>query len=298
MRIVTYNIQWGKGRDGVIDLDRIARTVADADIICLQEVERNWRAGPHSDQPARLAALLPDHHAVYAPAIDLHDARPGAARGARRQFGLLTLSRWPILSSRVFPLPKFPVHGHPNDVSCLHEAVIAPEGGQGLRVYHTHLNYLSPRQRRMQLVEILRQIEDAPRQGGPVTGKLPAGEFGEGIPTDFPDMPRPAVLLGDFNMRPTSGEYDLIVGERDSYYGRLAEIGSFADAMALAGMGETDGVTFPGPYPDGVQRIDHVFLSAELVPAFARAWIDNEAEGSDHQPVFAELSFPGQGRGP
>ena len=43
MRIVTYNIQWGKGRDGVVDLDRIARTISSADVIALQEVERHWR---------------------------------------------------------------------------------------------------------------------------------------------------------------------------------------------------------------------------------------------------------------
>jgi len=43
MKIVTYNIQWGRGRDGEIDLDRIARTKQGADIIALQEVERHWR---------------------------------------------------------------------------------------------------------------------------------------------------------------------------------------------------------------------------------------------------------------
>ena len=30
MQIVTYNIQWGKGQDEVVDLSRIARTVAKA----------------------------------------------------------------------------------------------------------------------------------------------------------------------------------------------------------------------------------------------------------------------------
>ena len=40
MKIVTYNIQWGKGLDEKVDLDRIARTVADCDVIALQEVER------------------------------------------------------------------------------------------------------------------------------------------------------------------------------------------------------------------------------------------------------------------
>ena len=98
MQIVTYNIQWGKAQDEVVDLSRIARTLAKADVICLQEVERNWRDMADSDQGARLTALLPDHHAIFSPTVDLHDHRDTAAKG-RRQYGLLLLSRWPILST-------------------------------------------------------------------------------------------------------------------------------------------------------------------------------------------------------
>ena len=54
MLVSTYNIQWGKGRDGVVDLGRIARAVADADIIGLQEVERNWREMEPPDIPSSL----------------------------------------------------------------------------------------------------------------------------------------------------------------------------------------------------------------------------------------------------
>ena len=50
MLIATYNIQWGMGQDGIVDLARIARTVGSADIICLQEVERDWRKMPEADQ--------------------------------------------------------------------------------------------------------------------------------------------------------------------------------------------------------------------------------------------------------
>ena len=42
MRFVTYNIQYGKGRDGRFDLRRIADAVREADVIALQEVERYW----------------------------------------------------------------------------------------------------------------------------------------------------------------------------------------------------------------------------------------------------------------
>ena len=42
MRFVSYNIQYGKGRDGRFDLARIADAVRAADVIALQEVERYW----------------------------------------------------------------------------------------------------------------------------------------------------------------------------------------------------------------------------------------------------------------
>jgi len=43
IKIITYNIRYGLGLDQRYDLDRIADTVRDADIIGLQEVERFWR---------------------------------------------------------------------------------------------------------------------------------------------------------------------------------------------------------------------------------------------------------------
>lgn len=295
MQIVTYNIQWGKGQDEVVDLSRIARTVAKADVICLQEVERNWRDMADSDQVARLTALLPDHHAIFSPTVDLHDHRDTAVKG-RRQYGLLLLSRWPILSTRTFPLPKYPVHGSLNDSSGLQEAVIAP-GGQGLRIYNTHLNYLSQRQRRLQIEEILKIIADAPHQGGPIVGPgVPEQEYRQDWiaigPEDVPAMPVPAILTGDFNMRPNSPNYDQIVGERDPFYGRLPDLARFSDALTLVGQPEHVGSTHPEADPAGYQRIDHVFVSGDLVGSVTRAWIDTQAKGSDHQPVFAELSFP------
>ena len=299
MQIVTYNIQWGKGQDEVVDLTRIARTVAKADVICLQEVERNWRDMADSDQVARLAALLPDHHAIFSPTVDLHDHRETAPKG-RRQYGLMLLSRWPILSTRTFPLPKYPVHGSLNDTSGLQEAVIAPKeialNGRGMRIYNTHLNYLSQRQRRLQIDEILKIIADAPLQGGPIVGPgVPEEEYRQDWiaigPEDVPAMPVPAILTGDFNMRPNSPNYDQIVGERDPFYGRLPDLARFSDALTLVGQPEHEGSTHPEADPEGYQRIDHIFVSGDLVGSVTGAWIDTQADGSDHQPVFADLSF-------
>ena len=43
MLLVGYNTQFSKGKDGRIDIDRVASAIKDADIVALQEVERHWR---------------------------------------------------------------------------------------------------------------------------------------------------------------------------------------------------------------------------------------------------------------
>ena len=271
MLIVTYNIQWGMGRDRRIDLDRIARTVARADVIALQEVERNWREQDFPDQALRLAELLPEYDWVYAPAVDLH-----AGPGRRRQIGNMVLSRSAIESTRTLPLPARPVDGFVNDQQAMVEAVV-----DGLRIYNTHLNSLGEDQRFDQAQRLLALIAEAPERGGPVTapGVAALGPEDEWIVLPdgkLPTMPEPAILLGDFNCVPGSPTY------------RAVRAAGFADALELAGLGTHRGVTFPGSTPP--LRLDHVFLSPTLSSRLRRGWIDEAADGSDHQPVWLELA--------
>ena len=60
MIFASYNIQYGTGRDGRVDLARVAAAVAYADVVALQEVERRLtesvRRHLMSDVP--LGALL------------------------------------------------------------------------------------------------------------------------------------------------------------------------------------------------------------------------------------------------
>ena len=150
-----------------------------------------------------------------------------------------------------------------------------------LRVYNTHLNYLGEDQRLDQAQRLLSLIAEAPERGGPVTapGVAAMGPEDEWIVLPdgrLPRMPEPAILLGDFNCVPGSPTYRAI---RDA---------GFSDALELAGLTAQDGVTFPGSTPP--LRLDHIFLNASLVPRFRRAWIDEEAVGSDHQPVWLDLA--------
>jgi endonuclease/exonuclease/phosphatase family metal-dependent hydrolase len=101
VKVVTYNIQYGLGKDKRYDLARIAREIEDTDVIALQEVERHWRRSGCVDSAAVLGTRLPEHHWVYGANLDM-DASYRDAEGRlvnrRRQFGTMILSRLPIVS--------------------------------------------------------------------------------------------------------------------------------------------------------------------------------------------------------
>jgi endonuclease/exonuclease/phosphatase family metal-dependent hydrolase len=74
LSLITWNIQWGRGCDGRVDLQRIIRTaraMADFDVLCVQEVARNFPGLPGSnggDQFRLLAELMPGCAAIEVPA--------------------------------------------------------------------------------------------------------------------------------------------------------------------------------------------------------------------------------------
>ena len=86
MRLIDWNIQWGRDADGIVDLSRTVSTIqrlGDFDVLCLQEVTRGFGAlpgGPGPDQFAELAALLPGHTIIEAIGADLPAIAPGAPR--------------------------------------------------------------------------------------------------------------------------------------------------------------------------------------------------------------------------
>jgi endonuclease/exonuclease/phosphatase family metal-dependent hydrolase len=108
MKLITWNVQWCRGVDGVVDPVRIvaeAKRLADFDVLCLQEIADNY---PHprlagsdgADQFARISALLPEFTAVPGIAVD----QP-AEGGRRRRFGNLIVSCLPVLQVYRYLLP-------------------------------------------------------------------------------------------------------------------------------------------------------------------------------------------------
>ncbi len=293
MRIVTYNTQYGVGRDGSCDLGSTVAAVRDADIIALQEIERFWPRTGNADQPAEIARLLPDHHWVYGPYLDVDGSLrnpDGSLVNRRRQFGVMILSRWPILSSRLHLLPKFDTVKTFNMIAGMLEAVIDAPGGP-LRLYNVHLSDVTPAERLAQIERMFQVLNSAPVEGGVWSGYDPEWEAVD----PPPPMPRDALVLGDFNTVPRSPEYEALVGpfDPDFGYGRVDVSHRLIDAWVATGHGEMEGVTYPLDTARGYTeeyRIDYCFLTAGLLPRLKSCRIDSEAPGSDHQPVWIELA--------
>lgn len=284
MKCVSYNIQYGLGQDNIYDLPRIARVVAEADIIALQEVDRYWARSGNMDSPAVLAEHLPDHYWVFGANLDMEASfrEDGKLIHRRKQFGTMILSRWPILSSRNFPLPKWGDRQHHSIQQGILEAVIDTPLGP-VRVYSVHLSHLCVATRMPQVERVLHILATAPAEGGAWCGGHPDPSAGW-LEEPEPPMPDEVILMGDLNFAPGMPEYDRMIGEVAPGYGRLTNRKGLLDTWVLAGHTEKDGATYPGG-----PRIDHCFVSAGLARNVDKAWVDSDAIASDHWPYWVSF---------
>jgi endonuclease/exonuclease/phosphatase family metal-dependent hydrolase len=289
MLFASYNIQYGTGKDGRVDLGRIADAVGAADVIALQEVERHWPRTGDIDQVAALASLLPDRYWVYGPGLDMHAEGGGPAGNRRRQFGNMLLSRVPIVSSRHHMLPKFGA----TKQYCLQrsaiEGVIETPSAGPLRVYSVHLSHLGDGDRAAQVDRLLAIHRDAPAEGGAWCGQREGTDWTLGLPE--PPMPAAAVFMGDFNLAADSPLYERLAEPLSNEYGRMTARAGLVDAWVAAGNPEDTGTTADSHVGRRFARIDYCFASAALAPRIRKAWIDGRAVGSDHQPVWTEFEF-------
>ena len=283
MKLITWNIQWGRGADGLVDLDRIVRhaqRLADFDVLCLQEVScgHDRLAGcDGGDQFEQLAARLPDHAPVIGIATDVIEAD-----GTRRRFGNMILSRLPVrqVFRHLLPWPADP--GVKSMQRVVVEATLEAAFGP-LRVATTHLEFYSARQRAAQ-VERLRELhhEAAAHAQSSRPGTAADGPF-EAVP-----RPRASVLTGDFNMRAESPEYAQLIAPID------ADTPTYRDAWSLRHpdrphdptVGVHDRVQWPGP----PFACDFVFVSADLAGRVREVQVDAGTDASDHQPMLIELA--------
>jgi endonuclease/exonuclease/phosphatase family metal-dependent hydrolase len=281
--LITWNIQWGRGCDGVVDIERIinaARTLADFDVLCLQEVASNFATLPGSsgeDQPALIANLLPGYTMLFAPATDVM-----TADGSRAQFGNALLSRLPVFQAFRHMLP-WPVDPGANSMQrSLVEAVIDTPFG-AVRVMTTHLEYYSALQRESQ-VERIRALhaEAALRAYREKPLDTAVGPF------------RPArraastILTADFNFRVADPLHDRLSAPYEHGVPRLHD----AWQVLYPGVAHPPSVGLfdVQQWPAGAFCCDFVYVSEDLCPRIAQVRTDQHIDASDHQPVVLTLT--------
>lgn len=269
--IVTWNIQYGLGCDGAVDLPRIARVVkamGGADVICMQEVARNDPAiAGGADQAAELEALFPGYAVFFGPGLD----RNGS--GERRQFGNLLLSRLPVLQVFRHLLPRPAEGGIKHMQRQAIEAVIETRAGK-LRVMTTHLEYYSPLHRAAQ-IERLRalQVEAAENAARP---PKPAAS-----PYDETPGPASLVLCGDLNLLPHEPEYRQLF--------RPPLLDAWCSHRSSEPHPPTTGLFDRKQWPMGGHCRDYFAVTADVAQRIAALEIDVATDASDHQPLRLAL---------
>ena len=168
VRLVTVTTRAGAD-DRRHDLPRLARVLADADadVVCLQDVDVLRDGGEDVDQALLLSRAL-DMQLAWGPVVD--EPAPG---GPPRRSGHALLSRLPILVSSLHRLPG---SGEPRGAL---QTMVELDGG-ALWVTATSLEP-GPAQERGEQVAALAALHSAPMETGVVVGDL-------GVAPDAPEL--------------------------------------------------------------------------------------------------------------
>lgn len=282
MKLITWNIQWGCGIDGRVDLERIvgtARGIADFDVICVQEVADNFPGldgNDDRDQFAALGALLPGFQRVEGYGVDVV-----GEGGRRRRFGNAIFSRYSVLSARRHALP-WPADGAKSTMPrvAVEATVQAPHGA--LRITTTHLEYYSDAQRRAQALRLRNLHDEACHRAA-----LPPPAEQDANPVFSPTpQTRSAILTGDFNFPPENPAYEEI------QHPLTGGAPAYLDAWRLVHGRKPHAPTFcvhSSGYSETPYCCDFVFVSADLGPRVRAIGVDSATQASDHQPVLLEI---------
>lgn len=268
LRVLTLNI-WNRNDPWAERLTAIRAGVEEhqPDLIGLQEVlkSRDPSLGPGQEN---LIASGLGYETVFGAAWEMGGV----------DFGNAILSRWPILRSRVFPLPS----AGAEESRCLLFAEIDAPFGK-IPFFVTHLSW-RPHEGHIREAQV-RKLTDHIEELFPFDPARSSESF-------------PPVLVGDFNAEPEADEIRFLRGHC-SLGGKSVH---FTDAFAHAGDGSL-GATFSrrnpfaAPLREPDRRIDYIFVrgldaQGRGEPCEARVVFDEPFQGvfpTDHFGVLATL---------
>lgn len=181
VRVLVYNIHAGKDAAGADNVERVASLIRGtaADVVVLQEVDRETRRSGGVDQLAVLERLT-GLHGAFGRTLDYQGGG----------YGIAVLSRWPVESDSLIRLPVDPPQARGEgvyDPRGAHAARLGAPGG--LAVLNTHLDPSADDRYRRQELETLLEAADRLRAERPFT-----------------------LMAGDFNAEPGSAVIDRVSG--------------------------------------------------------------------------------------
>jgi endonuclease/exonuclease/phosphatase family metal-dependent hydrolase len=234
MRVATFNILNGRTPDADrVDLSALRTAVAalDADVLALQEVDRNQPRSEHHDLTAVAAEAMGAEEHLFVAALSgspgstwvaaTGDEQPDAAA-----YGIALLSRWPVSSWQVVRLPVVPVPAPVRFTGRVVPSLVRDEPRVAvvatlespvgpLTVVNTHLSFIgwwNGRQLRALVREVqgtrrplllMGDLNMGPRRAADLTGMRPLASF----PTFPSDRPREQLdhVLVDGPLTATAG---------------------------------------------------------------------------------------------
>lgn len=162
LRVMSYNIHHGRGMDNEVDLERLAKVIADArpDVVSLQEVDKGVNRSGGVDEAAELGRLT-GMHAMFGL------ARPYGGG----EYGQAILSRRPIMNLEVHQLPG--PDEQEQRIALL--ATIAPgDGIPELLFVGTHLHHQAEALRLEQARHLMHILRERAHSVAIVTGDINA----------------------------------------------------------------------------------------------------------------------------
>jgi endonuclease/exonuclease/phosphatase family metal-dependent hydrolase len=277
MRILSWNVQYGKSSDGNADFSRILQhieSLGDFDVICLQELARNmpeYCIPGQSDHLLMTRQLFKEHQVVWGSGFSWPTQDDDCK--LRQEFGNVSLIKSGLLDFRVHQLPKPATPGKEQMQRIAVESVIYSMIGP-LSIMNTHLAFHDDAENQQQ-VEHLNHLEQERAAHHREPKRIGNGTYREGF------LPSARILCGDFNYTPDTAQYRY---QLDANWGDAWKMRN-GDADHPPTCGIFDAIQ----WPQGGHCRDFFWLSPELQSLPVDISVDTDTNLSDHQPVLLEI---------
>ena len=286
MQIFSWNIQNGKGCDGIVALQNIIDFIkgnCKPDIICLQEIARHFAEHGDQDQVAVLEAAFDQYTSIWAPGLSWPAAPSSEDHQAifdgskRREFGNIVLVKKELLLDfKLHTLPSPAVDGLMQMPRTAIEAIVADGNStNAVRVLSTHLAFHSYEERITQL-DYLTTLKNQAK----ARAESPADNTKSGCYSPAPS-PAGTILCGDLNVALGKSDYQHIL---DSQWCD-AWSALYPEQQHLA----TCGIYDHQQWSEGAHCRDYFLCSDELTTQLESMHVDIKSAASDHQPLWLNL---------